>query len=472
MPSHAQKLSITEKIGYSLGDCAANFVFQTQIMFLMGFYTDVLGISAVAAGNIFLVSRLWDAFNDPMMGALADRTSTRWGKFRPWILWTAVPFAALFILAYTAPNFSYNGKILWAVVTYNALMMIYTANNIPYSALTGVITGDMAERSSLVMWRFVLAMTAQFIVQTFTLVLVARLGRGNQSMGFPLTMSIWAAIAVIFFIVTFVTTRERVTPDPKQKSSIATDIGDLLGNRNWIALALATVFVFICLAMRGGGTYYYFQYYVGQQTILGNVLAWESLFGWFNGLATAATIVGVVLSKPLAMRFGKCNVFRASLLLTAVCMSLFVLFPADAVEAMFALQMLLQFIYGTTIPLLWSMMADVSDFSEWKLGRRATAMTFAATVFALKLGLSIGGALQGWLLRSYGYVANVQQSEHALDGIRYMMSVFPALAFFIAVGILMFYQIDRSTELEMQDALIDRRAKFDYLDPGEASIKP
>jgi Na+/melibiose symporter-like transporter len=300
---------------------------------------------------------------------------------------------------------------------------------------------------------------------------VAKLGRGNQALGYQMTIALWATIAVGFFVVTFITTRERVVPHPAQRSSIGQDLADLSGNRNWVALALATVFVFICLAMRGGGTYYYFQYYVGDQPLLGRLWSWERLFGWFNGLATAVTIVGVVLSKPLAARFGKRDVFRTSLFLTAVCMSLFVLLPASAVEAMFGLQMLLQFIYGTTIPLLWAMMADVADFSEWKLGRRATAMTFAATVFALKLGLSIGGAMSGWLLKYYGYVANVAQSERALDGIRYMMSVFPATAFFIAVGLLLFYQIDKRMEPEMQSALADRRNQLKYVEPGESSLR-
>jgi sugar (glycoside-pentoside-hexuronide) transporter len=381
-----------------------------------------------------------------------------------------VPFAICFVLAYTAPDFDYNGKLIWAIITYNALMMIYTANNIPYSALTGVMTGDMAERASLVTWRFILAMIAQFIVQTFTLVMVERLGRGDQATGFQLTMGVWAAIAVVFFIVTFLTTRERVAPDPDQKSTVARDIADLLQNRNWIALAVATVFLFICLSIRGGSTYYYFQYYVGDKSAFGQAWNWQSLFGWFNGLGTAVTIIGVLLSKPLAMRIGKRDVFRTSLFLTAVCMSLFVFLPPTSVEAMFALQMLLQFIYGTTIPLLWAMMADVADFSEWKLHRRATGMTFAATVFALKLGLSIGGAVSGWLLKHYGYVANVEQSASALDGIRYMMSIFPAAALVAAVAALLFYQIDWRMEPTMQNALADRRAQFKYLDPGQASI--
>jgi GPH family glycoside/pentoside/hexuronide:cation symporter len=482
----SQRLSVTEKIGYSLGDCAANFVFQTQIMFLLGFYTDVLGISAGVAGWIFLYSRLFDAVNDPLMGGVADRTTSRWGKYRPWVLFTAIPFAILFFLTYSAPEFiggpvpSATGevvasagsdgasaekdpwaKVLWAVVTYNALMMIYTANNIPYSALTGVMTGNQVERASLVQWRFVLAMVAQFFVQGYTLYLVDFFGQGNKATGFQLTIALWATIAVTFFLITFATTRERVTPPPGQKTSISADIGDLLRNRNWVLLAIATVFIFVCLSLRGGITYFYFQYFVGDGAFFGNVMSSEALFGYFNGLGTLATIVGILFSKPLALRFGKRDVFRCALLATALSMAAFVLLPSSAVDAMIGLQMLLQFVYGLTIPLLWSMMADVADFSEWKLGRRATAMTFAATVFALKLGLSIGGAVNGWLLEAYGYVPNVEiQTEQTLEGIRLMMSVFPAVSFVAAIIVLSFYSINRSTEEQMTTELEQRRAAY------------
>lgn len=461
MQQRSEKLSVLEKTGYSLGDCAANFVFQTQIMFLMGFYTDVLGIAASTAGTIFLLSRLWDAVNDPLMGALADRTSSRWGKFRPWILFTAVPFAILFVLCYTVPGFSGTSKIVWAVVTYNLLMMIYTANNIPYSALTGVMTGDREERASLVTWRFVFAMIAQFIVQTYTLTLVNKFGGETDAPGaWQKTIALWAVIAVAFFVITFLTTRERVKPDPQQPSTLSEDVLDLIGNPNWVALAVATVFIFVCLSMRGGSTYYYFQYFVQVTTVFGRSPSWQDLFGWFNGLGTLTTIVGVMLSKPLALRFGNRDVFRTSLFLTAVCMAAFILLPPTAAATMLVLQMLLQFIYGTTIPLLWAMMADVADFSEWKTGRRATAMTFAVTVFALKLGLSLGGALQGWLLDYYEYVPNAEQSERTLDGIQLLMSVYPALAFFVGVFALLFYKIDKSTELQMHAELSERRKHY------------
>jgi glycoside/pentoside/hexuronide:cation symporter, GPH family len=449
-----QKLSVVEKAGYSLGDCAANFVFQTQLIFLMNFYTDVFGITAAVAGTMFLVSRLWDAFNDPVMGALADRTNTRWGKFRPWVLWTAVPFAIAFVLAYTTPDLSTTGKIIWAYVTYNLLMMVYTANNIPYSALTGVLTADSIERTSLASWRFLFAMSAAFIVQTFTLDLVNYFGQGDRATGYQMTMALWAVLAVICFVITFSTTKERVHPNPRQRTSLVQDLRDLVGNGPWLALFFLTIFIFINLSLRGGTTLYYFQYFVQR----------EELFGRFNGIGLLATMVGILLSKPLTIRFGKRNTFRVCLFLTALFTALFFFVPAEAVGTIFALQILLQFSYGPTIPLLWAMMADVADYSEWKNNRRATAMAFAVIVFGLKLGLSLGGAAQGWLLKWYGYEPNVEQTQRALDGIVMMMSVFPALAFFIGVGVLGFYKIDKHLEHEIQETLTERRKQFHYPD--------
>lgn len=446
----SEKLSITEKLGYSLGDCAANFVFQTQLIFLMSFYTDVFGIAASTVGTMFLVSRLLDAVNDPIMGAIADRTNTRWGKFRPWVLWTAVPFAICFVLAYTTPDLSLFGKIIWAYVTYNLLMVTYTANNIPYSALTGVITSNGAERTSLVSWRFILAMSAGFLVQTFTLDLVKFFGGENEALGYQLTMGLWAAIAVVFFVVTFLTTKERVQPDPQQKTSFTADIRDLLGNRPWIALSVLTVFVFIYLAMRGGMLLYYFRYIVER----------EDLFGRFNGVGMLATMAGILFSKPISQNIGKRNTFLVGLAFSTLLTALFFYLPPANITAIFTLQIVLQFAYGITVPMLWAMMADVADYAEWKNGRRATAMTFAATVFALKLGLSIGGALSGWLLDFYHYVPNVEQSEETLVGIMLMVSYYPALAFIVGIIALLFYEINRPMELEIEEALRLRRAEF------------
>ncbi|MEO1498081.1 MAG: MFS transporter [Planctomycetota bacterium] len=442
------KLSIGEKLGYGLGDCAANFVFQTQLIFLMSFYTDVVGISAGAVAAIFLYSRFWDAVNDPLIGALADRTRTRWGKFRPWVLATALPFAACFVLAYSAPGFDGLGNVVWAIVTYNLLMMVYTANNIPYASLTGVMTADPVERTSLTSWRFLLAMTAGFLVQTYTLDLVQAFGGGDDAVGYRYTMAFWATLAVVCFCVTFASTRERVDPPPARQGSVATDLTDLLGNRSWLALATLTFVYFVYLSMRGGTGIYYFRYVVER----------EDWFGWFNGAGLLASMVGILFSKPLSTRFGKRNVFVVSLLATGVVTACFYAAPESRVGVLVGLQCLLQLIYGVTIPLLWAMMADVADLSELRTGRRATAMTFAATVFALKLGLSVGGALSALLLARYGYVANATQTASALEGIRLLMSLFPAIAFVVGAAVLSFYEIDRRLESSLCQQLQHKRA--------------
>jgi GPH family glycoside/pentoside/hexuronide:cation symporter len=247
----SQKLTMGEKIGYSLGDAAANFVFMTMILFQLSFYTDTLVITAAVAGSLLLVGRLWDAFFDPMMGVLADRTHTRWGKFRPWVLWTAIPWGVVMVLAYSTPHLGATGKIIYACVTNILLMTLYSANNTPYSAMTGVMTGDVNERTSISSYRFVAAMIAQLIVGGFTLPLVAKFGQGDRARGWQMTMALWATVCVILFLITFLTTRERIQPDPRQRSSARQDFAGLLKNGPWIAMFILTLSHFIVLAMRG-----------------------------------------------------------------------------------------------------------------------------------------------------------------------------------------------------------------------------
>jgi Na+/melibiose symporter-like transporter len=735
MQEGTQKLSFVEKVGYSLGDSAANFIFQTVMMFLLFFYTDVLGISPVVAGIIFLITRIWDAVNDPMMGAIADRTNTRWGKFRPWVLWSALPFGIIGVLMFTTPNLSAVGKIIYALITYNLMMMIYTVNNVPYCALTGVLTGDSIERTSLAQYRFIFAMLASFVVQGLSIPLVNHLGVDNQSIvqcsvqdsqlaispkgpglakilvrvddqkgnvtekdffvkvtkpvpeipivkaalsdlavdkgfgqreidlspvfnpgaygpvtysaavlnpevakavvdgnnlkltevgvgvtdvtvtakdrlknnvnsqfslavrvpgdavpkaksipeivldkgfgkkqinlgeifsdddgdklvykvktdsgavranvedsqmtitevipgqdrltvtandgkggqcslvilvivksgsnmppvlaspfssqtisseanpiqvrlsdhftdpendnltyavsvvnqskGYQYTMIIFCSLAVVFFVITFLTTKERVKPDPQQKTSLKQDIKDLAHNPAWLAIVFLTIFIFIYLSLRGSVTLYYFTYYVKR----------ADLFSLFNMIGMGVTLGGILLSKPLAMRFGKRNTFLVCLFLTAVFASVYALIPPSSILLIFIFQVLVSLCYAPTIPMLWAMMADVADFGEWKTGRRATGITFSATTFGLKMGLSLGGALSGLLLSYFGYVAGAEQTEFTLKGIRWMMSIIPAIPFFIGVAILFLYKIDKRTEIQMTEELIERRKQFKY----------
>ena len=452
MSRDKQTLSTTEKLAYGMGDFAANLVFQTQITFLMYFYTNVFGIAAGAAGTLLLVSRVFDALSDPVVGALADRTNSRWGRYRPWILWTAVPMAVMLVLCYTTPQLDATGKLVWAAVTYNLLMIVYAANNIPYCALSGVMTGDSHERTSLASWRFVCAMAAALVVNMFTLDLVDYFSQGDAALGYQLTMGFWGALAIVFFVITFVFTKERIRPRPRQQSALRQDLADLFRNGPWIALFALAVLIYIQLALRGGSMLYYFKYYLK----LENLFDWIDNFGLFNGVGLAFTMVGIALAKPLAKRFGKRNTFRACLLLSALFTASFALVPRTSWELLFALQVLFQLAFGPTIPILWAMMADVADYSEWKTGRRSTALAFASIVFGLKLGFGIGGWLNGELLDYFGYTATAEQSASATYGIVMMISVFPAAALLIAVGVLFWYGIDDRLVQQIEQTLSKR----------------
>lgn len=473
MTSDAVKLSVREKIGYGLGDTAANFIFQTILVFQLAFYTDTFGISAAAAGTLFLVVRFSDAITDPIMGLIADRTNTRWGKFRPYVLFSAIPFGIMGFVTFMTPDFGPTGKLIWAYVTYTVLMAVYTVNNLPYSALSGVMTSDPAERTSLSSYRFVFAMLAAFMIQVFALPMVNYFGGGNDATGYQVTMGIFSVLAVLFFVITFVSTKERVLPDPAQKTSIRTDLGDLTKNGPWLAMFFLTLFTFITLALRGGVMYYYFSYYLDVTQLAAFMAGLPSvldvfvrlaggepvavLFSLFNGFGLTCTIVGILFSKALAVRFGKRNVFIGGLGGTIVITALFALVPATAVGAAFLLEGVRQLAYGFTIPLLWAMMADVADWSEWKNDRRATGIVFSGIVFALKAGLGFGGAIGGWILAAYGYVPNAAQTAAALDGIRLSASLYPAITFAIGLLFLFFYRIDRDLEYRIADELSRRR---------------
>ena len=490
MDDPTQKLSFLEKAGYSLGDGAANFVFMTMILFQLNFYTDTMGITAAVAGSLLLVGRLWDAFFDPMMGLMADRTNTRWGKFRPWVLWTALPWGVVMVVAYTTPNFGATGKIVYACATNMLLMTLYSANNTPYSAMTGVMTGDVNERTSLSSYRFVAAMVAQLIVGGFTLPLVAKFGQGDKAKGWQLTMGLWAVICVVLFVITFLTTRERIQPDPKQKSDARKDFGTLVKTGPWVAMFILTLAHFAMLAMRGGTLSYYFQYYVNQDRLLALLDSaglvhpaahgvWSSLlntfglvvdaqranvssvgFSLFNMSSQFVTVLGVLCSTYLSMKFGKKAVAITGFTLTTIFMSLSVLLPPDAVGTIFILEYARALTYAPTIPLIWSMFADVVDYSEWKTGRRITGVIYSTILFGLKTGLSLGGAMAGWLLSGYGYRANATQSADALRGIRLTISVYPAILFVIVIICLFCYRIGKTLNLEIQDELAARRKKF------------
>ena len=478
VPSTSHKLSVLEKIGYSLGDLAANLVFQTLVTYLAYFYTDIYGLKPADASVIILTVGLVAAFGfNPLIGALADRTRSRWGKFRPWILFTAVPLGVIALLAFSTPHFSYKGKLIYAVVTYTLLLLLYAANNLPYSALSGVITGDMKERNSLSSYRFVAVMFAQFFVQVFMLAIIETAGGGDKSVGIEKVMTWLAIIGTVMLLITFFTTRERIIPKPEQKSSLKEDLLDLSKNKPWIIMLVLTTLVFITLAMKGGGYVYYFKNYVDKASLTNFVTPITRFlsniglnffgedpvsagFGLFNAGGIIFMIFGIMLSKRFADKFGKRDVFGICLFISTLFIVAFIFYPPKAVAFIFISQILHGFFYGLTIPLLWAMIADVADYSEWRNNRRATAIIFSAMMVGLKAGLSIGGALLTWILGLYQYVPDsTHQTTEAIHGTKMLVSIYPAIPFLIGAGLLFFYKINKKMEVQIESDLIERRSK-------------
>ncbi|MCU4165764.1 MFS transporter [Carboxylicivirga caseinilyticus] len=483
MNTSSHKLSVVEKIGYSLGDLAANLVFQTLITYLAYFYTDIYGLENNDASVIMLVVGLVAAFMfNPIIGALADRTNSRWGKFRPWILYTSVPMGVVALLAFTTPDFSYQGKLIYAAATYTLLLLLYAGSNLPYSALSGVITGDMGERNSISSSRFVAVMFAQFFVQVFMLPIIEYAGGGDKAAGMEVVMTWLAITGTIMLIITFLTTKERIVPKAEQKSTLKEDISDLIKNRPWIIMLTVTILIFITLAMKGGAYVYYFNNYVDAialekfiQPILKALSAiglnffgsdpTSAGFGLFNAGGIIFMIVGISFSKKLADKYGKRDVYMSGLLVSTLFILAFYVFPAQSVVLMFTSQIFHGFFYGITIPILWAMIADVADYSEWRNNRRATAIIFSAMMVGLKAGLAIGGALVAWILGLYGYVhkelldagQEIIQPESVSVGAKMLVSVFPSIPFLVATGLLFFYAINKKLEVQLEKDLMARR---------------
>ncbi|WP_319590120.1 glycoside-pentoside-hexuronide (GPH):cation symporter [uncultured Draconibacterium sp.] len=483
MKTTSQKVSVLEKIGYSLGDLAANLVFQTLVTFLAFFYTDIYGLQNEHASVIMLVVGLVAAFAfNPIIGALADRTHSRWGKFRPWILFTAIPLGVIALLAFTTPDFSYKGKLIYAAGTYTLLLLAYAASNLPYSALSGVLTADMSERNSLSSYRFAAVMFAQFFVQVFMLPIILHVGKGDKAAGIESVMTWMAIIGTVLLLITFLTTKERVIPSPEQESSLKDDLGDLFKNRPWIIMLTLTILVFITLAMKGGSYVYYFNNYVDEvalqsfiQPILNSLSAvglnfFESDvasagFGLFNAGGIIFSMIGIAVSRKLADKFGKRDVFGTTLFIATLFIVSFVFYNPEDVRLMFLAQALHMFFYGVTTPILWAMIADVADYSEWMNNRRATAIIFSAMMVGLKAGLAIGGAIVTWILGLYGYVSKdavaagqeLIQPESVAQGAKMLVSIYPSIPFLIGVALLFFYEINKSKEVQIQKDLIERR---------------
>lgn len=445
-------LKMPEKIFYGFGDLASVLYWQTFMLYLTYFYTDVFIIPAAAAATMFLLSRIFDGINDPMMGIIADRTETRWGKFRPYLLWLCVPFAVMGVLTFTVPDFGETGKLIWAYITFFGIMMLYTAINIPYTAMLGVISPDTNERTSVSSIKFLFAFGAGIIVSATLLPMVKVLGGGNEAQGWQYSFIVYGIAAVLFFLIAFKGTRERVRPPKAQKTSVKDDIKDLLSNRPWVILLLTTITFILFVAVRSSVTAHYFKYVVGEQSVdipfLGkDTYSFEAIVSAFNTIGQIASLLGVLSVSWFAKKIGKRRAFVVMLLTAIVSTSAFYFVSADQLGLIFILQIIGSVSGGPVSVLLWAMYADTADYAEWKKGRRATGLIFSASTMSQKFGWAIGSYVALTLMATVGFEPNTQQTTDSLNGLILLFSIIPGILGLISIGLIFLYPLtDKKVE--------------------------
>ena len=457
-----EKIKLKEKIGYGLGDAASSMFWKIFSMYLMFFYTDVFGIAPAVVGTMFLITRIWDSCFDPLVGIIADRTKSRWGKFRPYLLWTAIPFAIIGILTFYTPDFDEKGKIIYAYVTYSLMMMIYSVINVPYASLLGVMSGDRRERTTLSSYRMVFAFAGSLLALWLIEPLVNHFGGNlNSKTGWLYTIIVFGMITTIFFWSCFFLTKERVQPINDEKPNLKEDLNDLLKNRPWWILLGAGIGAMVFNSIRDGAAVYYFKYYVSSTisysfNILGENFAMTPTTLYLV-LGQAANIIGVIAATPIANKIGKKKTFFGAMALAAILSVIFYYLGKEDVILIMVFQVLISICAGCIFPLIWSMYADSADYSEWKQGRRATGLIFSASSMSQKFGWTIGGAATGWLLGYFGFQANVAQTLTAQTGIQLMLSILPAIAAAISVLFIIFYPLSEEKLQAIEDDLNDKR---------------
>ncbi len=448
-------MKLYEKIGYGLGDTASSIFWKLFGVYLLYFYTDVVGLDVAVTGTMFLVTRIWDSCFDPVVGVIADRTDTRWGKFRPYLLWMAVPFGIMGVLTFSSPEFSLTWKTGFAYLTYSLMMMVYSLINVPYATLLGVLSDDPRERVSLSSYKMAFAALGSILALALIEPLVNLFGGDMAGTGsWTKAVAVLAAVAVVLFFCTFSLTKERVTPVSDKSHSLKSDLGDLLRNIPWWMLLGGGISVLLFNSIREGGAVYYFKYYALEHWSLPWGLSAVTLY---LVLGQAFNIAGIILIPYVSSRVGKKNAFILMMGIVAVLSGLFWFLGPDDFVLMMVAQSLISLAAGGIMPLLWSMYADVADWSEWKTGRRATGLIFSSSSMSQKLGWSLGGAVTGWLLWLFGFEANVVQTESAVTGIRLMQSVLPACGALLSVVFMLFYTLDDKMMSTVGDSLRLRR---------------
>jgi len=449
-------LSTTEKVGYGLGDMAANFYMGFFSYFLLYYYTDIWGLAPAAVGVMFLVSKIIDAVTDPGMGLIADRTNTRWGKYRPYLLFVAIPYGVLGYLVYLGPEFSDTGKLIYAYITYILVFVAYTAINVPYSALLAVISPVADERTKATTYRFIFAGLGSLLITLFATPLVAYFGDGDDAKGFRLTMALFATLAVIIFIFVFLTTKERVEPDVKHKSSAREDFGALLKNRSWVALSIMSILLIVGIAARATSVVYYVKYYFGADE--SKVIFFFDKIAIFTASGLAGQIVGTLVTPFFTRFYQKHHLIMGMCILHALVLGLGYFIPVDGYWMAVGVHVIGFMTLGSCLTLMFAMYTDCSEYGEWLTGKNTAGLTISSSMFAMKFGGAVGAAVPGLILSMVGFVANQEQSATAMSGIQIMCALLPAAVFILAAVAMRFYAIDKSTLSTVEADLNAKRA--------------
>lgn len=459
MQQEKNKISLREKIGYGFGDAASSMYWKIFGMYLLFFYTDVFMLPAAAVGTMFLITRIWDSFFDPVVGVLSDRTETRWGKFRPYLLFTAIPFGLIGIATFFVPDLGTTGKLVYAYITYSLMMMVYSVINVPYASLLGVMSANTKERTTLSTFRMLFAFLGSLVALWLIEPLVKSFGNGSMTSadGWFWAIVIFSIITTVLFLFCFSWTKERVRPIKEEKNSLAEDIKDLFANRPWWILLGAGIAALIFNSIRDGAAVYYFKYFVQNEKEYNFFNSPLSLTTIYLVLGQAANIIGVIAATPVANKIGKKKTYLGSMVLATIFSILFYFLNKNNVTMIMVFQVLISICAGAIFPLLWAMYADIADYSEWQKGRRATGLIFSSSSMSQKFGWTLGGALTGWLLAWFGFKANVVQTEEAQNGIRLMLSILPAIGTILSVLFIAFYPLNEKKMAAITESLNEKR---------------
>ncbi len=460
-PASSDRLKITEYVGYALGDTASNFFFQTFAMFQVVFYTDVWKIPAGKLMLLLPLVRIIGMFDDPLIGLIADRTNSRWGKFRPYLLFGAIPYGICGYLMFAAPNLSPTAKLVYAGITYACMLTSYSVINVPYSSMLGVISPSSRTRGVASSFRFVGAFGGGLLVSLLAQPLVDQLGGEDKALGWRLTMAIFAVVSVLMFWITFATTRERVAPPPQQKSNVREELGELFRNGPCMLILLSSLLAVTYFFLRGGSVVYYYKYVVGDDTTpvfqIGSLKLNHSTVFLSSGMLSL--MVGTALIGRVMRKIDKKYYAAALSAIAGLSFASFYILPKENFGLQLALNAVAQLCAGPVAAITWAIYGDVADYGEWKFGRRSTGLVYSASLFAIKTGVMVSGFLLPWFLSSFGYDENqVHQTPTAQHGIILAFSLAPGLCGILNAAALLKFPLGQKHMDEIEHDLAARHA--------------